>query len=211
MRKKERNQKIIAALEEVYQGTGTALHYRSPFELLVPVILSAQCTDERVNKVTARLFPRYDTPEKLGTLSQPELEELIQDCGLFRSKAKNLLGMCRSLIDDYHSEIPQTLKELMSLPGVGRKTADVMLSVAFGKPAIAVDTHVFRVSHRLGLSDGKDPLAVEKDLQKLIPKAKWGEAHHWLIWHGRKVCRAPRPRCGECPVADLCPSRAVED
>jgi endonuclease-3 len=207
MRKKERNQQILAILEETYKGQGTALHYNSPFELLVAVVLSAQCTDERVNKVTARLFPKYNTPEKLGSLTQEQLETLIHDCGLFHSKARNLLGTCRKLIDDYHSQVPQTMKELMSLPGVGRKTADVMLSVAFGKPAIAVDTHVFRVSHRLGLSDGKDPLAVEEDLQKQIPREKWGDAHHWLIWHGRKLCKAPRPKCGECPLVDLCPSK----
>ncbi|MCH3951532.1 MAG: endonuclease III [Acidaminococcus sp.] len=207
MRKKERNQQIVARLEKVYKGAKPALHFSNPFELIVAVVLSAQCTDERVNKVTARLFPAYNTPEKMSTLTQEQLEVLIHDCGLFRSKAKNLLGLCRKLIDEYHSEVPQTMEELLSLPGVGRKTADVVLSVGFGKPAIAVDTHVFRVSHRLGLSNGTTPLAVEQDLQKQIPKAKWGEAHHWLIWHGRRVCKAPKPKCGECPLADLCPSQ----
>jgi endonuclease-3 len=207
MRKKERNQQILSILEETYKGQGTALHYESPFELIVAVVLSAQCTDERVNKVTARLFPKYNTPEKLGALTQEQLEFLIRDCGLFRSKAKNLLGLCRKLVDDFHSQVPQDMKSLLSLPGVGRKTADVMLSVAFGKPAIAVDTHVFRVSHRLGLSDGKDPLETEQDLQRLIPRAKWGDAHHWLIWHGRKICKAPKPKCGECPLVELCPAK----
>ncbi len=157
--------------------------------------------------MTARLFPKYNTPEKLGALTQEQLEFLIRDCGLFRSKAKNLLGLCRKLVDDFHSQVPQDMKSLLSLPGVGRKTADVMLSVAFGKPAIAVDTHVFRVSHRLGLSDGKDPLETEQDLQRLIPRAKWGDAHHWLIWHGRKICKAPKPKCGECPLVELCPAK----
>lgn len=210
MRKKERVQAILAALEETYKGQGTALHYRTPFELLVAVILSAQCTDERVNKVTARLFPRYDTPEKLGALTQTQLEALIHDCGLFHSKAKNILATCQALSTQFASKVPETMNELLSLPGVGRKTADVMMSVAFGKPAIAVDTHVFRVVHRLGLSEGTTPLAVEQDLQKAIPKRQWGEAHHWFIWHGRKVCRARKPLCSECPVVDYCPSRMLD-
>lgn len=211
MRKKERVRAILQKLEETYRGQGTALHYRTPFELLVAVVLSAQCTDERVNKVTARLFPELDTPEKLGALTQEQLEDRIRDCGLFRSKARNILGLCRKLVEDFHSEVPQDMKSLLSLPGVGRKTADVMLSVAFGQPAIAVDTHVFRVAHRLGLSEGKEPLAVEQDLMELIPRAQWGEAHHWFIWHGRKVCKARKPQCTQCPVVDLCPSRVLCD
>ena len=137
------------------------------------------------------------------------MEETIRDCGLFRSKARNILGLCRKLVEEFHSEVPQDMKSLLSLPGVGRKTADVMLSVAFGQPAIAVDTHVFRVAHRLGLSQGADPLAVEQDLMKLIPRAQWGEAHHWFIWHGRKLCKARKPECTACPVVDLCPSRIL--
>mgnify|MGYP000096363348 CR=1 FL=1 len=210
MRRTARIKAVLAGLEAAYQGKGTALHYHSPFELLIAVVLSAQCTDERVNKVTARLFPAYDTPEKMLRLDQAQLESKIRDCGLFRSKAKHILGLCAKLVDVFHGEVPQTLEELMSLSGVGRKTADVMLSVAFGQPAIAVDTHVFRVSHRLGLSQGADPLAVEKDLMQLIPKEKWGQAHHWLIWHGRNVCRARKPLCAQCPVMDHCPSRILE-
>lgn len=209
MRKKERIQAVLKGLEETYKGQGTALHYNSPFELLVAVVLSAQCTDERVNKVTARLFPEYDTPEKLGSLTQEQLEGKIKDCGLFRSKAKSILGLCHKLVEEFHSEVPKDMKSLMSLPGVGRKTADVMLSVAFGQPAIAVDTHVFRVAHRLGLSTGDTPLAVEQDLMKLIPKKQWGEAHHWFIWHGRKCCKARKPECTACPVVDYCPSRIL--
>lgn len=209
MRKKERIQAVLKGLEETYKGQGTALHYNSPFELLVAVVLSAQCTDERVNKVTARLFPEYDTPEKLGSLTQEQLEGKIKDCGLFRSKAKSILGLCHKLVEEFHSEVPKDMKSLLSLPGVGRKTADVMLSVAFGQPAIAVDTHVFRVAHRLGLSTGDTPLAVEQDLMKLIPKKQWGEAHHWFIWHGRKCCKARKPECTACPVVDYCPSRIL--
>lgn len=174
MRKKERNKLILERLEETYKGQERPCIIPPPFELLVAVILSAQCTDERVNIVTKRLFPKYNTPEKLGALTLEQMEALIHDCGLYHSKARNILATCRKLIDDFHSEIPQEMKALLSLPGVGRKTADVMLSVAFGKPAIAVDTHVFRVSHRLGLSAGKDPLETEHDLQKQIPKEKWG-------------------------------------
>ena len=210
MGEKERVQAVLQGLERTYQGQGTALHYQSPFELLVAVILSAQCTDERVNKVTARLFPQYGTPEKLGALTQEQLEGLIHDCGLFHAKARNILGACHKLVEEFHSTVPDTMEQLMSLPGVGRKTADVMLSVAFGKPAIAVDTHVFRVAHRLGLSEGNTPLAVEKDLERQIPREQWGQAHHWFIWHGRKICKARKPACGSCPVMDVCPSRILE-
>jgi len=186
-------------------GTETALNYSTPFELLVAVIMSAQCTDERVNKITARIFPKYNTPEKMGALSQEQLEEEIRDCGLFRSKAKNLLATCKMLTEEYNSVIPDTVEELMKLPGVGKKTANVVASIVYKVPAIAVDTHVFRVSHRLGLAKGDDPLAVEKELQKAIPKNKWSDAHHWLIWHGRKICKARKPLCSECVLVELCP------
>ena len=186
-------------------GTETALNYSTPFELLVAVIMSAQCTDERVNKITARIFPKYNTPEKMGALSQEQLEEEIRDCGLFRSKAKNLLATCKMLTEEYNSVIPDTVEELMKLPGVGKKTANVVASIVYKVPAIAVDTHVFRVSHRLGLAKGDDPLAVEKELQKAIPKNKWSDAHHWLIWHGLKICTARKPLCSECVLIELCP------
>lgn len=204
MRKQQR-EAILALLEETYMGTGTALNYSTPFELLVAVIMSAQCTDERVNKITARIFPKYNTPEKMGALSQEQLEEEIRDCGLFRSKAKNLLATCKMLTEEYNSVIPDTVEELMKLPGVGKKTANVVASIVYKVPAIAVDTHVFRVSHRLGLAKGDDPLAVEKELQKAIPKNKWSDAHHWLIWHGRKICKARKPLCSECVLVELCP------
>ena len=204
MRKKTIDE-ILSLLEKTYGGMDTALKYNSPFELLVAVVMSAQCTDERVNKITARIFPRLNTPEKMGALTQAELENEIRDCGLFRSKAKNLLATCQILRNEYHSQIPANIDELMKLPGVGKKTANVIASVIFNIPAIAVDTHVFRVAHRLGLAKGKDPLEVEKELQKVIPKDKWSEAHHWLIWHGRKICKARKPLCFECVLLELCP------
>ena len=196
---------ILACLEEKYSGTATALNYTSPFELLVAVIMSAQCTDERVNKITARIFPKYNSPHKMALLSQEQMEDLIRDCGLFRSKTKNILATCHKLIEAYSGRVPDNVQELMTLPGVGKKTANVIANIIYGVPAIAVDTHVFRVSHRLGLSDGKDPIIVEQDLMRAIPKDKWGEAHHWLIWHGRKICRARKPYCHECMLLNLCP------
>lgn len=206
MKKAERQQAILAILDKTYHGMNTALNYKTPFELLVAVILSAQCTDERVNKITARLFPKYNTPKKMGKLTLEQMEELIRDCGLYHAKAKNLLGTCQRLQEVYGGIVPDNREDLMSLPGAGRKTANVMLSVAFHQPALAVDTHVFRVSKRLGLAKGEDPLVVEQELLKAIPRDKWSEAHHWLIWHGRKICKARNPLCEECPVREVCPS-----
>ena len=196
---------ILAALEKKYKGTTTMLHYNSPFELLCAVILSAQCTDERVNKVTARIFPRLNTPEKMGALTQAQMDAEIHDCGLFRAKAKNLLGMCHMLLEKYHGQLPKDIPSLRELPGVGQKTANVVGSIVYHIPAIAVDTHVFRVSHRLGLAKGADPLETEHELQKVIPKENWSDAHHWLIWHGRLVCKARKPLCKGCVCVDLCP------
>lgn len=198
-------QQMVARLEEHYRGTSTALHYNTPFELLIAVILSAQCTDERVNIITARLFPAYGSPDKLLALGQEGLEDKIRDCGLFRSKARNILAACAILCREYGGDVPRDFAALTALPGVGRKTANVVLSQLFQVPAIAVDTHVFRVSNRLGLASGSTPLAVEQGLMKAIHRDKWAEAHHWLIWHGRKVCKARNPACGICPLADLCP------
>ena len=206
MKKAERQQAILAILDKTYHGMNTALNYKTPFELLVAVILSAQCTDERVDKITARLFPKYNTPKKMGKLTLEQMEELIRDCGLYHAKAKNLLGTCQRLQEVYGGVVPDNREDLMSLPGAGRKTANVMLSVAFHQPALAVDTHVFRVSKRLGLAKGEDPLVVEQELLKAIPRDKWSEAHHWLIWHGRKICKARNPLCEECPVREVCPS-----
>lgn len=199
----------LKRLSEVYHDDGTMLHFTSPFTLLVAVILSAQCTDKRVNVITGRIFPRLASPEKMGALSQEELENEIRDCGLYKAKAKNLLGMCHMLIENYGGEVPQDFDELVKLPGVGRKTANVVRSVAWGYPAIAVDTHVFRVANRLKLAVGTTPLEVEKGLMKAIPKADWSDAHHWLIWHGRRVCTARKPACETCFLSDICPSCMV--
>ncbi len=200
----------LRRLSEVYKNDGTMLHFTSPFTLLVAVILSAQCTDKRVNVITNRIFPRLDTPDKMVSLTQSQLETEIHDCGLYKAKAKNLLGMCRMLLSDYHGEVPEDFDELVKLPGVGRKTANVVRSVAFGYPAIAVDTHVFRVANRLKLAAGTTPLEVEKGLQKAIPKEDWSAAHHWLIWHGRRVCHARKPDCETCFLQNVCPSCTVK-
>lgn len=205
MLRKAQREAVLKILEDTYKGTKTALNYNSPFELLIAVILSAQCTDERVNVITARLFPRLNTPEKMGALTQEQMEEEIRDCGLYHAKAKNILGTCHMLVEKFHSTIPSDIKTMMELPGVGQKTANVVASIIYNVPAIAVDTHVFRVSHRLGLAKGADSLATEKELQKAIPMEKWSDAHHWFIWHGRKICKARKPLCKECPLLAECP------
>lgn len=198
---------MLAILEEHYRGTSTALDYSTPFELLIAVVLSAQCTDKRVNIITARLFPEYNTPAKIRDMGQEKLEEYIRDCGLFHSKARNIMKTCEILCQEYGGEVPEDFDRLLTLPGVGRKTANVVVSQLFNIPAIAVDTHVFRVSNRLGLAKGDNPLVVEEGLMKAIPKAKWSDAHHWLIWHGRNICKARNPLCPACPLSSLCPSR----
>lgn len=203
---KKIKEEMTARLESVYHDTKSALNFSNSFELLIAVILSAQCTDIRVNVTTGRLFKKANTPEKILALGLPNLENEIRDCGLFRNKAKNIYNTCRILCEKYHGEVPSDYDELLSLPGVGRKTANVVASIAFGRPAIAVDTHVFRVSNRLKLSEGTTPDEVEKGLEKVIPMEKWSAAHHWLIWHGRKICKARQPLCDECPLNDLCPS-----
>jgi len=205
MLRKAQKLEIINCLENTYNGEGTMLNYGSPFELLVAVVLAAQCTDERVNKITARIFPWLNTPEKMYALSLEQMEAEIKDCGLYHAKAKNLLAACKLLIEKFDSKVPSTIPELMELPGVGQKTANVVANIIYGVPAIAVDTHVFRVSHRLQLAKGKDPLETEKELEKLIPIEKWGEAHHWLIWHGRRICKARKPLCKECVLLEQCP------
>ena len=197
-------------MENVYHDYTTALEYTNPFTLLVATILSAQCTDARVNIITKRIFPRLDSPAKMITLSQQQLEKEIHDCGLYRSKSKHILEMCRILLNNYDGQVPEDFDALVSLPGVGRKTANVVRSVCWGYPGIAVDTHVFRVSNRLKLSIGDTPLEVEEGLQKAIPKENWSSAHHWLIWHGRKICKARKPACEECFLQDVCPSCLVK-
>lgn len=202
-------QEMLSILEECYQGTSTALDYSSPFELLIAVVLSAQCTDVRVNIITARLFPEYNTPSKIRAMGLEKLEEMIRDCGLYHSKARNIMATCDILCREYDEKVPETFEELVTLPGVGRKTANVVLSQLFNIPAIAVDTHVFRVSNRLGLAKGDTPLVVEEGLMKAIPRNKWSDAHHWLIWHGRKVCKARKPECNTCALVALCPSKIL--
>ena len=200
----------LAILEETYRGAKPELVFSNAFELLIAVILSAQCTDKRVNVTTAHLFQKAATPEAILEMGLAQLEEEIRDCGLFRNKAKNILAACRILCEKYGGQVPDSFADLESLPGVGRKTANVVMSVAFHHPAIAVDTHVFRISNRLKLATGTTPLEVEKELQRVIPREKWSDAHHWLIWHGRKICKARKPLCGTCPLADVCPSVMAE-
>ncbi|WP_286034604.1 endonuclease III [Megamonas hypermegale] len=201
---------MLTILENTYKDTKSALNFNNPFELLIAVILSAQCTDKRVNVTTARLFAKANTPEAILNMGVENLENEIRDCGLFRNKAKNIIATCHKLCSDYNGQVPSDFDELLKLPGVGRKTANVVSSIAFNRPAIAVDTHVFRVSNRLRLAEGATPNEVEKGLQKAIPMEKWSDAHHWLIWHGRKICRARKPLCGECPLKELCPSVAID-
>ena len=197
----------LAILEETYRGAKPELEFGSPFELLVAVILSAQCTDKRVNMVTEQLFRKANTPEAILSMGLSALEDEIHACGFYHNKAKNILAACQVLCEQYGGQVPDDYEALLKLPGVGRKTANVVMSVAFHVPAIAVDTHVFRIANRLKLATGETPLEVEKGLQRAIPKEKWSDAHHWLIWHGRRICKSQRPLCGECPLAEVCPSR----
>ena len=204
--KKTDKQTALAELATLYPDAKPALHYTTPYELLVAVVLSAQCTDERVNIVTANWFERYNTPEAMVALSQKELEKYIFSCGFYRMKAEHILSASRDILEKFGGEVPSTIEELMTLAGVGKKTANVVYSVAFGGAAIAVDTHVFRVSNRLGLAKGKTPLEVEDGLCKVIPKKDWSKAHHWLIYHGRRVCHSQKPACESCTLAHLCDS-----
>lgn len=197
-------EQILATLECLYGQEKCGLDFNTPFELLIATILSAQCTDVRVNIVTSELFENYNTPETILELGEAGLLAKIKTCGLSNTKAKNIILTCHRLLAEYNGVVPHQMEELISLPGVGRKTANVVLSNAYEVPAIAVDTHVFRVSNRIGLADGKTVLEVEKQLMKNIPKDQWSQAHHWLIWHGRKCCTARNPNCGGCPLNSLC-------
>lgn len=180
------------------------LDFRNPYQLIVAVILSAQCTDKRVNMHTPALFLRFPTPEMLAQATFEEVYDLIKSISFPNNKAKHLIGMARMLVSDFGGEVPSEVEQLERLPGVGRKTANVVASIIYNKPVIAVDTHVFRVSHRLGFSAGKTPLEVEKDLNKLIPMQERAIAHHWLILHGRYICTARNPKCGGCPIRECC-------
>jgi endonuclease-3 len=185
----------------------TELEYRTPYELLVAVVLSAQATDKSVNKATEVLFRKYDTPQKMAALGVPGLQEYIKTIGLYRNKAKNVIALSRMLVEKHGGEVPATREALEELPGVGRKTANVVLNTAFGQPTVAVDTHIFRVANRTGIAPGKDPREVEDRLLKFTPPEYLKNAHHWLILHGRYVCTARKPGCPECLIRDLCEYR----
>jgi endonuclease-3 len=203
--KKARAAKILARLAKAYPKAGIELRFSTPLELLAATILSAQCTDERVNAVTPTLFSRYRTAEDFARAHPATLEKEIHSTGFFKAKAKSLMGMGRALVEHHGGVVPRTLEELVALPGVGRKTANVVLGNAFGLPAIAVDTHVTRVSQRLGLTRADDPEKIHDDLCVIIPEAKWTRATHLLIIHGRRTCFARKPACPVCPVLALCP------
>ena len=196
---------MLALLAKAYPDAKPALRFQNPFELLVAVLLSAQCTDERVNIVTEDLFKAAPDAFAMAGLGEEKIREIIKSCGLYKNKAKNIAALSKILAEEYDGEVPCEREKLESLPGIGRKSANVVMSVAFGIPALAVDTHVFRVSRRMGLSAGEDVREVEDDLTKLIPREDWGAAHHWLIFHGRRCCKAQRPLCDGCPVTSLCP------
>lgn len=196
-------------LAELYPGTVRdlcELDFQTPFQLLVATVLSAQTTDERVNSVTPALFRRYPTPADLGAANPDELEEIIHSTGFFRSKARSLMGLGRALEERFRGQVPETMESLVTIPGVGRKTANVIRSVGFGLPGLAVDTHVTRLTRLLGLTDSDDPVRIESDVCALLPAREWGTLGLRIILHGRRVCVARRPRCGECALADFCPS-----
>ena len=210
MTKKERYAFVLDYFRKAIPDPETELQYTNPYELLVAVILSAQCTDKRVNLVTPSLFKKYPTVEDLATASPEEIFSLIRSISYPNNKAKHLAGMARKLVNEFGGEVPATIEELVTLPGVGRKTANVVLNIAFGHPTIAVDTHVFRVSNRTGLAKGDTVEVVEQKLKKVIPSEVKRHAHHWLILHGRYVCKARNPNCAECVIADLCPSHILQ-
>ena len=205
--------KIFACFQKANPHPTTELIYRSDFELLIAVILSAQATDKSVNKATEKLYKIANTPEKILKLGEKKLKEYIQTIGLYTTKAKNIMGACRLLVEKFHGEVPRNREALESLPGVGRKTANVILNTCFGEPTIAVDTHIFRVANRIGLANGKTPLDVEKQLLKVIPDDYKLNAHHWLILHGRYVCTARKPHCSTCIIKNYCeyPNKTIED
>jgi endonuclease-3 len=208
--KKKRTAEIIRRLKKAYPDAHCALNHTNPFELTVATILSAQCTDRQVNIVTADLFRKYRKPQDYLEVSQEELENDIRSIGFFRSKAKNIQAASKTLIENFGGKIPETMEEMITLAGVGRKTANVVLGNAFGiASGVVVDTHVSRLSQRLGLTKQKTPEKIEKDLEKLVPKEDWVMFPHWLIFHGRQICHARKPKCLECVLADICPSYKV--
>ena len=208
---KEKRTAIFTRLRNATPSPTTELNYSNPFELLIAVILSAQATDVGVNKATAKLYPVANTPEAIYNLGVDGLKEYIKTIGLFNSKAENVIKTCKALIEKHDSQVPDNREDLEALPGVGRKTANVVLNTAFGQPAMAVDTHIFRVSNRTGIAPGKNVLEVEKRLMRLVPKEFLLDAHHWLILHGRYTCTARKPKCGICAIEDLCEFKQKRD
>ena len=204
MRKSERFRIAVERFSEAMPYAETELHYDNAFQLLTAVILSAQCTDRRINRISPALFAAFPTPEAMAASTPEEVLPYVKSVSYPNSKAAHLVGMARKLVSDFGGEVPSDIDELMTLPGVGRKTANVIASVVYDKPVIAVDTHVFRVAHRLGLSKGKTPEAVEKDLEAGIPESLRARSHHWLILHGRYTCTSLRPKCSACPFTDIC-------
>ena len=204
MQLKQRADKIRLILREIFPEVKTQLFHHNPFQLLVATILSAQCTDKQVNQVTPVLFKRLKTPADFATARLKTIENLIRPTGFFHNKAKNIKNCARAILDRHDGQVPRALEEMVKLPGVGRKTANVILNTAFGEPTIAVDTHIFRVANRTGIAPGKTVLEVEKRLLRLVPKEFLQDAHHWLILHGRYTCIARKPRCQSCVISDLC-------
>lgn len=201
---KAQKELILERLEQMYPEAKAELVFSNPYEMLVATMLSAQCTDKQVNKVTPAVFSRWPDANAMAGAEVDELFPMVKSCG-FRSKAGNIIAACRIIKEQHGGQVPDTMEALTALPGVGRKTANVVLSNAFGIPAFAVDTHVFRVSNRLGLAKADTVEETERQMTRLIPRDKWGQAHHWLIWHGRRLCKAQRPLCAECALNELCP------
>ena len=206
----QRAKVILRRLKRRFPDARCALDHKDAYQLLVATILSAQCTDARVNMVTPEVFARYPGPAELARARSSDVEEIIRSTGFFRNKTRSLIGMAQAVVSDHGGKVPCTMEELRVLPGVGRKTANVILGNAYGiNEGITVDTHVTRVSRRLGLTDQEDPVKIERDLMPLFPRKEWALLSHLLIFHGRQICLARRPRCGECPLSDLCPSAAL--
>jgi len=205
-----RARRIYRTLEQTYPAAHCALDHRNAFELLVATILSAQCTDERVNLTTPALFARYPTPEKMAAANQPSIEKLIRSCGFFRNKAKSIRGAAAAIVEQHDGQVPQTMDELLALPGVARKTANVILGNAFNiNVGVVVDTHVKRLAHRMALTDESTPDKIERDLMTLFPRNNWCMLSHLLIWHGRQICSARKPDCDRCPILKQCPQRGI--
>ena len=203
--KKENIIEMIEILKKTYPDATCSLDFKTPFELGIAVMLSAQCTDERVNKITPLLFAKYKTPEDYVNSSLEEIEEIIKPCGFYKNKAKNVLGYSKIIVEKYNGKIPETMEELVKLPGIGRKSANVIMLEAFNNPqGIAVDTHAKRIASRIGLSKQKEPLKIEQDLIKIIPKKYFKDVNHLLVWHGRNICNARKPQCEKCTIKDYC-------